>query len=103
MTASDTPFGLIGKMIARPGHREQLIEVLLAGTRDMPGCLSYVVARDAGDENAIWVTEVWTEREKHEASLELPAVQEAMARGRPLIDGFGERIETRPVGGWDRG
>jgi hypothetical protein len=29
----------------------------------------------------------------------LPGVQAAIARGRPLIAGFGERHETRPAGG----
>lgn len=97
------PYGLIGKIVAQSGHRDELIEILLEGTRDMPGCLSYVVARDAEDPNAIWITEVWADRERHAASLELPAVQEAMAQGRPLIAGFEEGIETEPVGGWNRG
>ena len=33
------------------------------------------------------------------ASLELPAVQAAIARGRPLIAGFDSYTETIPVGG----
>jgi hypothetical protein len=37
--------------------------------------------------------------ERHKASLSLPAVQGAIARGRPLIAGFGERFETNPIGG----
>lgn len=45
------------------------------------------------------VTEVWESRASHEASLELPVVQQAIARGRPLIAGFGERFVTAPVGG----
>jgi hypothetical protein len=35
----------------------------------------------------------------HRASLALPAVKDAIALGRPLIAGFGERIVTAPVGG----
>ena len=65
----------------------------------MPGCLSYVIARDPTDADAIWITEVRENRERREASLKLPSVQEAIARGRPLIVGFGERFETAPVGG----
>lgn len=93
-------YGLIGKMIAQPGMRDTLIEILLAGTGSMPGCRSYVIAADAGDDDALWVTEVWESREDHAASLKLPAVQAAIARGRPLIAGFGERFETAPVGGF---
>jgi quinol monooxygenase YgiN len=92
-------YGLIGKIHAAPGKRDELIAILLEGAAGMPGCLSYVVAKDSTDEDAIWVTEVWDAKESHEASLSLPSVQEAIARGRPLIVGFGERFETAPVGG----
>jgi quinol monooxygenase YgiN len=92
-------YGLIGKMLAQPGQREALIEALLGGTSSMPGCLSYIIARDAGDPDALWITEVWTSREEHAASLQLPEVRAAIATGRPLIAGFGERFETEPVGG----
>ena len=91
--------GLIGKMIAAPGQREALIAVLLEGIKDMPGCLSYTVARDVKDENAIWITEVWDSKESHSASLQLPAVQAAIAKGRPMIAGFGDYVTTEPVGG----
>ena len=92
-------YGLIGKMLATPGERDALIEVLLGGMAKMPGCRSYVVARDPDDPDALWVTEVWDSREAHQASLELPSVREAIATGRPMIAGFGERFETAPVGG----
>lgn len=93
-------YGLIGKLLAQPGQREALIEILLKGVSGMPGCLSYIVARDTADANALWITEVWENAASHAASLNLPAVQEAIALGRPLIAGFGERFETQPVGGW---
>jgi quinol monooxygenase YgiN len=92
-------YGLIGKMKAMPGRRDALIEILLEGTTAMPGCLSYVIARDPRDEDAVWITEVWDSADSHKACLALPAVQSAIARGRPLIAGFGERFETQPVGG----
>jgi quinol monooxygenase YgiN len=92
-------YGLIGKIIARPGDRDGLIAILLEGSGDMPGCLSYVVAKDPADEDAIWVTEVWDSQEIHRYSLSLPAVQRAISRGKPLIAGFGERFETVPAGG----
>lgn len=92
-------YGLIGKMLAVPGKRDALIDVLLAGVSGMPGCLSYVVARDAEDADALWISEVWESKDAHAASLSLPSVRDAIARGRPLIAGFGERFETEPVGG----
>ena len=33
-------YGLIGKITAKDGQREDLINILLEGTKDMPGCLS---------------------------------------------------------------
>jgi hypothetical protein len=38
--------GLIGKMNAVPGKRDDLIAIVLVGVTNMPGCLSYIVARD---------------------------------------------------------
>ena len=92
-------YGLIGQLKATPGQRDALIAILSAGTRDMPGCLSYVIAEDQGDADALWITEVWDRRESHAASLSLPSVQAAIAQGRPLIAGFGHRFETTPVTG----
>lgn len=92
-------FGLIGKMRARPGERDALIALLIRGTRDMPGCLSYVIAGDTSDADVVWITEVWDSEESHRASLSLPAVQEAIAEARPLIAGFESTVRTEPVGG----
>jgi quinol monooxygenase YgiN len=92
-------YGLIGKIRATPGNRDALIGLLLEGTGDMPGCLSYVIARDPSDEDALWVTEVWTDETHHKASLSLPSVQAAIARARPIIAGFDSHVVTEPVGG----
>lgn len=92
-------FGLIGKMIAVEGKRDELIEVLLEGTKEMPGCLSYIVAKDGKDSNAIWITEVWKDEKSHKDSLSLLIVKQAIAKGRPMIAGFGEQTIIEPVGG----
>src|SRR4029453_15694598 len=75
-------YGLIGKMIAQPGQRDALIAVSRGGTSDMPGFRGYVVARDATDENAIWITEVWDTEASHKASLALPEGRAALGKGR---------------------
>ena len=92
-------YGLIGKMTAVPGQRDALVTILLDGVSGMPGCLSYVVATDPGDADAIWVSEVWDGEASHKASLALPSVRAAIAKGRPLIAGFGNSTVTTPVGG----
>jgi quinol monooxygenase YgiN len=73
-------YGLIGKLNAVPGQRDELVAILLEGTQGMPGCLSYVIASDPADGNALWITEVWDSQASHQASLSLPAVQAAIAR-----------------------
>lgn len=92
-------YGLIGRMKCAPAQRDAIIAILLEGTGDMPGCLSYVVAKDPTDPDSVWITEVWENAELHKASLALPSVQAAIAKARPHIAGFGERFETEPVGG----
>jgi quinol monooxygenase YgiN len=92
-------FGLIGRITATPGKREELIAILASGEGGMPGCLSYIVARDRNDPEVLYVTEAWESREAHAASLKLPSVQAAITRGRPLIARFETIAETEPVGG----
>ncbi len=92
-------FGLIGKMRAAPGKRDELIAILLQATGGMPGCINYVIASDPTDSDAIWITEVWTDEASHKASLNLPEVQAAIAKARPIIAGFDSQTRTLPVGG----
>lgn len=86
-------------MRSAPGRHDELITILLEGTSAMPGCRSDVVARDPKGADALWISEVWDDRASHAASLQLPAVRDAIARARPMIAGFVERYETEPVGG----
>lgn len=99
-TPGENMFGLIGKMIAAPGKRDELVAILIESVAKMPGCLSYIVAKDTDDTNAIWITEAWDSKASHDASLSLPAVTAAIAKARPLIAGFGDRVITTPVGGY---
>ena len=92
-------YGLIGRIKAVAGKRGELAAVLVQEDGGMPGCLSYVVAEDPADADALWVTEVWVDQAAHRASLALLAVQAAIARGRPLTAGFDSRVETNVLGG----
>lgn len=93
-------YGLIGRMTAENGRRQELAEIL-AGIGDMPGCLSYVVALEESDPQAIWVTEAWENAEAHQASLSLPEVQAAIEKGRPLIARFDQSVATKIISGID--
>jgi quinol monooxygenase YgiN len=99
MNREHTMYGLIGRMTAQAGKRDDLTAILVDGIAGMPGCLSYVVANDPTNADAIWITEVWESKEAHAASLGLPSVRDAIAKGRPLIAGMERVAETTPIGG----
>ena len=90
-------YGLIGQMMAQPGQRAALIAILSEGTDAMPGNMGYLIGEDSANPDAIWIVEIWETKEAHAASLQLPAVQAAIAKGGPLIAGFGTRAEFKPV------
>ena len=93
-------YGLIAKITAVRGRRDELASILIEASTALPGCLSYIVATDTADPEGVWVTEVWENQATHRSSLQLPSVQAAIAKGRPLISGFSNRVETAPVGGY---
>ena len=95
-------YGLWGKIVATPGQGDTLAGHLLDAARaleDVTGCHLYVVSRDADDGDAVWVFEVWDDVEAHQASLELEAVQQLIARARPVIATMGDRVESQALGG----
>ena len=90
-------YGLIGQMIAKPGERAALVAALSEGTGAMPGNIAYLIGEDSANPDAVWIVELWDSKDSHAASLTLPAVQDAIRKGRPLIAGFGTRAEFKPV------
>ena len=94
-------WGMIAKITLLPGRRDEMIEILKESAADMPGCLGYVVAKDAADKNTIWVTEVWDSMASHDASLSLPAMKDAIPRGKALVVNFEKIAVTNPV--WELG
>src|SRR5712692_2342523 len=96
---ANSMYGLIVKVTAAPGKRDEFIAILKESAADMPGCLSYIVASDPADENAIWVTEAWDSMASHDASLSLPSVQSAMIRAKPIVAAFDKIAVTTPIWG----
>jgi quinol monooxygenase YgiN len=90
-------YGLIAKLVSVPKRREDLIAILKESTASMPGCFSYVIAKDLADENTLWVTEVWDSVADHDASLSLPAVKDAIGRAKPIIADFSRIAATNPI------
>ena len=52
-----------------------------------------MLSRELDDPAAIWVTEAWTDRDAHTASLDNPAAKDQIARAMPLIAGIDGRAE----------
>ena len=95
--AAEPPYGMIGKMVAKPGQREALMALLITGSTAMPGNLAYIVGSDGADANAVWITETWVNKSSHDASLQLPQVKDAIAKARPMIAGFSDSHAFVPV------
>ena len=90
-------WGLLGRMKAQPGKRDELIAVLQDSSRDVPGKLVYLIQLEQDDPDAFWITEVWQTKAHYDACLSLPQVQRGMELGRPLLAGIEHRTETIPV------
>ena len=90
---------MIGRIEATPGSRDELATALVHGVDEMPGCLTYVVSVDPGDETGVWIAETWVSHEAHAAWLASDATRTLVDRIRPLMVGYSERHELRPVGG----
>jgi quinol monooxygenase YgiN len=89
-------------VVAQPAQGDALTDLLLRAADllgDDPSCQLYLVSRDVGDTDVIWVTEVWSDREAHASSLKDPRVRALIDRARPLIAQLPQSTELRPVGG----
>ena len=53
-------FGIIGQLLTAADDRDRLIEILLEGTRNMPGCRLYAISKDVEDAATIWITDMRT-------------------------------------------
>ena len=92
-------YGLIVKVTVVPGRRDEMISILRDSAANMPGCISYVVAKDSTDKNALWVTEVWDNIASHDASLSSPPVKNAIPRAKAIVSNFEKIAVTSPVWG----
>jgi quinol monooxygenase YgiN len=91
---------MCGKVLAKEGQREALLEILLEASRTpMKGCEIYIVSRSATEPDAIWVMEVWQSEADHQASFKLDSVKALITKARPIMAGGTEGIQMVPVGG----
>jgi quinol monooxygenase YgiN len=90
-----------GKAVAREGRGEELAELLLAAAADLdadPGCELYLVNRQVGELDVIWVTELWRSQDDLDASLERIRGSDDVAAAMALVEDW-EMIELELLGG----
>jgi quinol monooxygenase YgiN len=94
-------YGYIGSMKVQPGHRDQIVDLLVGGADGLraAGCHLYAVTVAADDDVTIWITEVWESKQHHDDSLKLPEVQAAIATARPMLTGDFFSQELAVAGG----
>jgi quinol monooxygenase YgiN/mannose-6-phosphate isomerase-like protein (cupin superfamily) len=89
-----------GKVTAVEGRGEELAERLLAAAEaleDDPGCLLYLVNRQADRPEVVWVSELWRSAEDLEASIERIPPEQAAAVKELAVEW--ETVELEPLGG----
>ncbi len=90
-------FANVGALGAVSGRRDDLAAHLTRRSDVLTeaGCLLYEVGVGE-DPDTVYVMELWTSAEAHQASLQLPTVQEAIAQARPMLSGVfgGFRFEV---------
>jgi quinol monooxygenase YgiN len=90
-------WGLLGRMTAQPGKRDELIAALQDSSRDVPGKLLYLIQLEMDDPDAFWINEIWESKAAYEACLTLPQVGDWGARLAGLMVGIEHRTETIPL------
>jgi quinol monooxygenase YgiN len=92
-------YAYIGKFTATPGNQRALADRLLIAAKKMEnaaGCLQYLIY--TGDNESVWVSEIWRTKDDHDASLEIPGVREFIRETMPLIANM-DSNQLTPVGG----
>ena len=95
-------YALINRLTARPGQRDRVAQILIESGKlfeENAACIFSVVSESAEDANVLWVTDLWTSREEHEAALKQPKLRPFIEEAVPLLEGMPEQIEIRPIGG----
>lgn len=90
-----------GKAVAKEGRGGELAGHLLAAADELaadPGCEIYLVNRQAGEPDTIWVTELWRSQADLDASVRRIRGSDRVAAVMALVESW-EMVELEPLGG----
>jgi quinol monooxygenase YgiN len=88
-------------IVAREGQGDQLAQALLAAAAELdsdPGCDLYLVNRQVGQPDIVWVTELWRSQQDLDASIERIRGSDGVAAVMELVTDW-KMIELEPLGG----
>lgn len=89
-------FSLFVKFTVQEGKQNTFVEILIDAAKAMEqieDCEIYLINTVESDPNAVFVYEVWRNKEAHQSSLRLETTQTLIQRAKPFIAGA-ERIGT---------
>ena len=95
--AESGTWGLLGRMTAQPGKRDELIAALKESSRDVPGKLLYLFQLEQDDPDAFWINEIWESKAAYDACLAMPQTGDWGAKLAPLLAEIEHRTETMPL------
>lgn len=82
-------FANVGTLGVQSGKRDELVAILTRRSPELEesGCLLYEVGVSEDEPDTVFVAELWTSAEAHQASLQLDSVRSAIAEAMPLLSG----------------
>src|SRR5699024_9209471 len=95
-------FSLFGKFTVQEENRDALVDILLEASesmKDLKECEVYLVSEAEDEPDAVYVYEVWSNEDVHQASLELEATQTLISKAKPIITGMERISELQTKGG----
>lgn len=81
-------FGMQVVLTSVTGKGSELAKIMLRASqlmKTMEGCELYLVQQSILDENQILITELWSDKENHQASLANEEVRKLINQAKPLI------------------
>ncbi|HYX85937.1 MAG TPA: antibiotic biosynthesis monooxygenase family protein [Gaiellales bacterium] len=90
-----------GKLTARTGRGDEVAAMLLEAAGrldDDPGCELYLLSREAGRPDVVWVTELWRKQTDLDAAVERIRGSAEVAAVMALVESS-EMIELDLLGG----
>ncbi|EIN5667180.1 antibiotic biosynthesis monooxygenase [Listeria monocytogenes] len=95
-------YGLLTAFYTHPGEKDNLVKILLEVAEALDEyntCIQYIVSESETEADTVFVSEIWVDKGHHAASLDNPAVQETIARAKPMIKEIKQIQELDILGG----